>query len=573
MKPGFYIPTALLAFSLAYIVRVNTVTVTSEKKQPAVLKIRIGCGPDWNSLTSILEDADIPPIPGAGIYKWKITTRNDSAQFYFNQGINMYYGFHIIEAMASFKKAQRFDPSCAIIYWAQALTYGPNINDFGYSASPEALNAVNQAGKYATTATPMEQALIDAISVRYTTDSADITRSQLNQAYTDAMKKVADKFSSNPDAQALYADALMLQHPWDLWNTDGTAKPWTPQIRSILEKLLTRSPYHPGANHYYIHVMEPSPFAAKALASAERLGKTNPGLSHLVHMPSHIYLRTGNYKKGVDVNVNAVNSYHRSLQLYAPAAGADFLYLIHNLHMKTNNAMMGGDYTTAKNAAEETVSSVPKEYYQAPPPLGNYVQYIGVTPLFVQVRFNRWDEILNSPSPDPALVYSSLLYHFARGMAFSHKQDFNAAAAELDALRSLMKDSSLYVPFIPFSSAIEGAKVAEQLLLGSIHEQRGLFDGAIRHYRAADSIEVSMVYNEPRDWLLNPKQFLGNAYLLKNDLASAEKTFTSDLLYNKDNPFSLQGLYRVFKRQHNDANAAVIKAKIKKAAPVFVLTE
>jgi tetratricopeptide (TPR) repeat protein len=573
MKPGFYIPTALLAFSLAYIVRLNTITVTSEKTQHAVLKIRIGCGPDWNSLTSILEDADIPPIPGAGIYKWKISTRNDSAQFYFNQGINMYYGFHIIEAMASFKKAQRFDPSCAIIYWAQALTYGPNINDFGYRASPEALSAVKQAGIYRQNASLMEQALIDALSVRYTADSTDITRNQLNKAYADAMKKLTDKFPSNPDAQALYADALMLQHPWDLWNTDGTAKPWTPQIRSVLEKLLTSSPYHPGANHYYIHVMEPSPFADKALASADRLGKTNPGLSHLVHMPSHIYLRTGNYKEGVDVNVNAVNSYQRSLHLYAPAAGADFLYLIHNLHMKTNNAMMGGDYNTASNAADETVKSVPKDYYQAPPPLGNYVQYIGVTPLFVQVRFHRWDEILNYPAPGPALVYSSLVYHFARGMAFSHKQNFDAAAAELDALRLFMKDSSLYMPFVPFSPAIEGAKVAEQLLLGSIHEQRGLFDGAIRHYRAADSIEVNMVYNEPRDWLLNPKQFLGNAYLQKNDLANAEKTFTSDLLYNRDNLFSLQGLYRVFNLQHKKANAAAIKAKIKKAAPGFVFNE
>jgi hypothetical protein len=249
----------------------------------------IRCSPDWNKLNDWLEETNIPPIPGAGNYQWKISTKKDSAQFYFNQGINMYYGFHIIEAMASFKKAAKFDPDCAMLYWAQALAYGPNINDFGYRASPEALAAMNKAKDLKHSGTSLEKDLIDAMSVRYTADSADATRSSLNQAYTDMMKKVYQNYPANPDAQALYADAMMLQHPWDLWNINGTPKPWTPMIREVLENLLSTYPNHPGANHYYIHVMEPSPFAAKALASADRLGKTNPGLSHLVHMPSHIY--------------------------------------------------------------------------------------------------------------------------------------------------------------------------------------------------------------------------------------------------------------------------------------------
>jgi hypothetical protein len=154
--------------------------------------------------------------------------------------------------------------------------------------------------------------MIDAMAVRYTADSADATRESLNQEYTAMMKKVYKNYPVNADAQALYADAMMLEHPWDLWNVNGTPKPWTPQIREVLEKLLTQTPMHPGANHYYIHVMEPSPFAAKALPSAERLGKTNPGLSHVVHMPSHIYLRTGNYNKAVTVKLFAVNSYKKN---------------------------------------------------------------------------------------------------------------------------------------------------------------------------------------------------------------------------------------------------------------------
>jgi len=147
-------------------------------------KAIIRCSPDWNELKDWLEEADIPPMPGAGSHKWKISTTSDSAQFYFNQGINIYYGFHIIEAMASFKKAAKFDSGCAMLYWAQALGYGLNINDFGYRASPEALAALNKAKEPVSGISAMEKELIDAMSLRYTVDSADATRAQLNRDYT-----------------------------------------------------------------------------------------------------------------------------------------------------------------------------------------------------------------------------------------------------------------------------------------------------------------------------------------------------------------------------------------------------
>jgi hypothetical protein len=187
----------------------------------------------------------------------------------------MYYGFHIIEALASFKKASRFDPKNAMVWWAQALANGPNINDVGYSASPAALEANEKALSLSSRATPIEKGLIKAMLVRYAEDTTQ-TREKLNQDYVDAMKKLADQYPTNADAVSLYADALMLQHPWDMWNNDGTPKTWTPQIRSTLEKALALNPNHPGANHYYIHVMEASPYAEKALASANRLGGLTP---------------------------------------------------------------------------------------------------------------------------------------------------------------------------------------------------------------------------------------------------------------------------------------------------------
>jgi tetratricopeptide (TPR) repeat protein len=188
-----------------------------------------------------------------------------------------------------------------------------------------------------------------------------------------------------------------------------------------------------------------------------------------------------------------------------------------------------------------------------------------MTPVFVQIRFGLWDDLLKLPQPDASLVYSNILYHFGRGFAFSNKNDFDAASHELDLLRELMKDSSLSIPFAPFSPAIDGAKVAEQMLLGVIHKQRKLYDGAIRHFSAADSIETSMVYNEPRDWLLNPKQFLGNVYMEKMDAVNAEKIFRKDLAYNSENGWALHGLYKALLLQKKEKAAKQVLARFKKA--------
>ena len=554
--------TALLAF------RINE--RTTAKKSIAATKNYtkkniIRCSPDWNELNEWLEESDIPPIPGAGIYKWKISTKNDSAQFYFNQGINMYYGFHIIEAMASFKKASKFDPDCAILYWAQALSYGPNINDFGYRASPEALAAVSKSIEFEEKASLFEKALIDAMAIRYTSDSADATRAQLNQDYTDMMQNVYKNFPAIPDAKALYADAMMLQHPWDLWNINGTPKPWTPRIRQVLEKLLVQSPLHPGGNHYYIHVMEPSPFPEKALPSAARIGKTNPALAHLVHMPSHIYLRTGNYQLGVQVNTKALKSYNLIEGLYAPVSSNDFLYVIHNLHMKANNALLAGQYKNSLDAANETSKSIHADYLSIPPPMGNYVQYINNTQVLVFVRFGNWDELMKIAAPDKAQIFGNIMYHFGRGMALAGQSKFSEAVQELNELINFMKDASLNIPFVPFSPAIDAAKVSKNILIGTITLKQGKFNEAIAAFKEAVTIEENMVYNEPRDWILNPKHYLGNAYIKAGRFDEAIKTFQKDLLNNKENGWALFGIWQSLSAQKKTMEAAKIQVRFRKA--------
>ncbi len=562
----FVVSAFLVALLLAFRQGENGNTKIPDYSNPAIKqKDLIRCTPDWNEINAWIDSTDIPPLPGASIYKWRISTTSDSAQFYFDQGINCYYSFHIIESMASFKKAARFDPTCGMLFWAQALAYGPNINDLGYAASPEALMAIQKAEELSPAANPFEKALIYAMSVRYTADSADVNQKILNEKYTAMMKNVYEKFPDKTDAATLYADAMMLEHPWDLWNIDGTPKAWTPLIREVLEKVLSTASNNPGANHYYIHVMEPSPYAALALPSADRLGKLTPGLSHTVHMPSHIYLRTGNYALGASVNVAAVASYRKIIPLYAPVTSADFLYVIHNLHMQANHAMLAGRSGYSALCAKQTVESVPKDYLTLPGALGNYIQYIYMTPTLSDIRFGNWNKLLASNKPADAMIFANILYHFGKGMAYVQRSGITEAKAELAKLQELMKDSSLLVPLSPFSAAIDGADVAENILIGTIALKEKKFSDAIAAFEEAVVTEENMVYNEPRDWLLNPKHYLGNAYLKAGRPIEAKEIFEKDLLNNNQNGWALFGTWQALTAQKKTAEASKVLARFRKA--------
>ena len=558
------LPAFAIALLIAHLTEKQRIELKQEEARMARAKTIVRCSPDWNQIKEWIDETDIPLLPGVGTHQWKINTISDSAQFYFNQGISTYYGFHIIEAMASFKKAARFDSSSAMIQWAQALAYGPNINDLGYTASPDALLAVSKAISLSTNATKKEKLLIEAQQVRYSTDSS-LARAELNQRYADKMKEAYLKFPGDVDIAVLYADALMLQHPWELWNLDGTPKAWTPLIENVLEKVLATNPNHPGANHYYIHVMEPSPFAGKATKSADRLGKLAPGLSHLVHMPSHIYLRTGEYNKGVDVNVQAVNSYESAIPLYAPVTGNDFLYIIHNRHMQANNAMMEGNKVLAMEAAKQTIASINPSYLDAPGATGNTVQYIYMTPVLVYIRFGQWADLLSLPRPAPSLTYANILYRLGRGMAMVNGHKLQEAAIELDSLRELMKDTVLLAPMTPFSPAMDGAVIAENLLAGSIALAGNRQDEAIERFKKAVTAEENMVYNEPRDWLLNPKHYLGNTYLKAGQWEAAKAIFEKDLLNNNENGWALMGLYQSLTAGKKKAEAQRVYARYQKA--------
>jgi tetratricopeptide (TPR) repeat protein len=510
-----------------------------------ILKKRLAslrCTPDWSNEQITREEIqDMIPLPGTGSHSWKINTTSDSAQFYFNQGINLYYGFHIIEALPSFKKALTFDSTCAMLYWAVALAYGPNINDVSYTASSDALLAVSKAKLLISNSSLKDRALIDAMEAHYSADST-IERATLNQEYADHMKALYLKYSADAEIGTLYADALMNLHPWDLWQHDGKPRPWTPELITVLENILKNYPEHPGANHYYIHTMEASPFASKANASAERLGRLTPGLSHMVHMPSHIYIRTGEYDKGVKVNEAAVKNYYGYKKLFPGVEGNAFLYEYHNRHMQAACSINKNDYSRAIKDALDCRNAMNTSALSEAAPMGDFMQYLYMTPELTMITFQKWNEILHEPSIGNQYHYAVLIQEFAKGMAWAHTGKPDKAKSSLAIMESLLTNDDMLLELTPFNAPVTGGTVAKYILMGSIAEKENKTAEAVNYYTKAVATEDLLVYQEPRDWLVPARHYLGNLLLKQKKYKEAEKVFLEDLSYQPNNYISTTGL-------------------------------
>ncbi|MDQ3277731.1 MAG: hypothetical protein M3Q06_05365 [Bacteroidota bacterium] len=528
-------------------------TVTEQKQRT------IRCTPNY--VPSVNES--IPPLEGWGNYRWKITTQSDSAQFYFNQGMAMYYAFHIIESRASFDKATRFDPFCAMAWWGKALAFGPNINDFGYQQPSEAYPSAVKAAALKESGTAVEKALIDAIATRYTSDSTKDQKA-LNEDYRNAMAKVYQRFRKNADVAALYADALMLLHPWDLYNHDYAPKSWTPQIIAVIKEALHLSPKHPGANHYFIHAVEASARPGEALNSANILATAMPQVAHVTHMPSHIYIRTGYYNKGINLNTQAVNGYRNYRSAFAPAEEGLFLYSLHNLHMKMACAQMAGNYREALSAATELQAAIPASYLDIPGAMGHYLQYLQQSPLFTYIRFGKWREILNE-KPVDKLAYASVLQQFAKGIALARTGRLADATVMAKQMEMNMQAIELKEPFTPFNAAFDGAQIAGLILNGVIATEQNNPSLAIDYFEKAVKAEDKLIYNEPRDWVLPARHYLGDALLRSGRNEEAVAVLQQDLRINPSNGWSITGLQTAFERLNRSNDVMTAKQRLKNA--------
>lgn len=516
------------------------------------------CRPIYEPADSALE---IPALTGWGNYRFNITTKSDSAQFYFDQGLSMYYSFHTIEAIASFTKATHLDPASAMAWYGKSLAMGPTINyDNGYVAPTGAYEASVESKLLSGNCTPLEKELIIAMEQRYSKDSTISVR-QLKINYTNAMQVVYNKYPNNPDVITLYADALMLLHPWDLYDHDFKPKAWTTQIRTLLEKAIAISPKHPGANHYYIHTMEGSATPQSANNSARLLDTLMPLVSHITHMPSHIYIRTGDFERGIKDNDVAIAGFNTYLKQYAPVMNGFGLYQAHNVHMKIMCAQMAGNYQIASTAANELKNSIPAIYLGMKGFDGNYIQYAFMQPGLTSVRFGKWDDALKI-KPVDSLPYAAVLTHFARGMAWSGKGDRAKAQLELKLMNAKLQDTSLKARHDNFSTAYDAGCVAQLILKGVIADEKKQYAAAISTLLQAVIAEDRMTYDEPRDWPLPARHYLGKALINAGKYQEAIAVFDKDLVINPNNGWALNGLQTAYQLTGNSTALTATKTKL-----------
>jgi len=500
-----------------------------------------------------------PRLQKLGNHKFPVSTKNAQAQLFMNQGLNLSYAFNHAEAGRAYREAERLDPNLAIAYWGEALALGPNINaPMDPAAEPKALEAINKAVALKAHASPREQALIDALTNRYSGRAED--RRDRDVAYADAMRKVHLQFPDDDDISMLYVESVMDLRPWGYWTKDGTPYERTAEIVALTEKVIAHNQNHPGALHLYIHLMEAYQ-ADKAEAAADRLIGLMPAAGHMVHMPAHIYQRVGRYADAAKSNVLAIAADEDYISQCRAQGLYPMAYYPHNLHFLWFASTAQGNSKVAIEAARKAASQVNDETLKAVPLLAGF----RVVPYYALTRFGKWDDMLREPEPPTTSVYLTAMWHYARGTAFLGKGQTNDADQELAKLNALMPDKSLDGPLFSPNTARAILTIAQEVLTGEIDAAKKSYDSAVGHLERAVRLEDALVYTEPAEFHFPPRQALGAVLLEAGRAGEAETVYWEDLRRNKETGWSLFGLMQALKAQGKNEDAALVEARFKKA--------
>ena len=488
---------------------------------------------------------------GMGEYSRTVTANSAEAQRFFDQGLNWLYAFNHDEAVVSFTRAAELDPGCAMAWWGIAYAQGPNYNDpmmppsrwaASWEATENALAALDNE-------TPLEQEMVRALASRYAAEPME-NRRELDEAFTEAMRQLAMSNPDDPDLATLYAESLMVQFPWKLYRNDGEpAREATLEIVAALERAIAANPNHPGANHLYIHAIEPSNDKARAIPAADRLCDLMPTSGHMVHMPSHIYVQVGMWDRSIEQNRKAMAADARYREL-SPEQLIQHGYMAHNAHMLAFSAMMVGREEEAMAAARAIWDQFPSESLEAFAP---FVDPIMCSVYDVQKRFGRWDELLAEPAPPKFLPITTAVWHAHRAVAFAAKKDFESAIAEQATFREMM---SRVPPSPMFGDIMSFMLVSEYFVAGEIALQQGDYEEAVARLEQAVRIEGTLGYGEPPWWLQPARHTLGVIMLSAGDAAGAERVYREDLERWPRNGWSLLGLSQALEAQ-GDTNAAM----------------
>ncbi|HEX7858941.1 MAG TPA: hypothetical protein VF773_01300 [Verrucomicrobiae bacterium] len=498
-------------------------------------------------------------MPKMGDLHHPVSTTNEMAQRFFDQGLTFVFGFNHDAAIRSFKRALEYDPNLAMAQWGIGLALGPNIN---LPVSPEAekaaYDATQKAVEMSKNATQAEQDYIRALSVRYSIEpGADLVA--LDKKYSAAMGELHAKYPDDLDAATLYAESMMDLKPWQYWNEDGTPAVGMENLVAVLESVMRRYPEHPGANHYYIHVVEASNFPERALPSAARLETFAPAAGHLVHMPSHVYLRVGDYAAAAHRNEIASEVDLDYVQACGIGGFYPAMYTSHNMHFAAVAHLMQGRYAAANRFAVRLLNHV-KPIAENVPDLETFLPTVEQ----VLVVFGKWDEILALPQPAEKFKLHRGVWHYARGMAYANLNKIGAATEEVEkvaALRTVLETNA----FGPFNKANDIFTIAENHVRARIALAAGDTEKAAELLRAVVPVEDKLRYMEPPDWYIYTREALGGVLLTAGKFSEAEAVFRKDLDKNRRKGRALYGLHAALEKQGNKAQAKFIARGFEKA--------
>ena len=499
-----------------------------------------------------------PLLDNLGDYRIGMTAGYEMARKYVNQGIILANAFNHLEAERSFRAAVNIDSTCAMAYWGIAYVLGPNYNTGNTLGEIRQIReAIDKAVLYGKHASDWEEALINATLVKYPRNADSVNM----YGYQAAMKEVYNRFSQNDFIVTLYAESIMNLHAWDFYSRKGgDARPWTSEITGLLEHALQLNPGNPLANHLYIHAVEAAPDVEKALICAERLKTLVPGAGHLVHMPSHVFINTGDYHEGSLANEQAVVA--DSIYIAECKAQGVYpqLYYPHNYHFLSATAALEGRGAKSIEAAFKMADIIDSHYLRQPG--FETTQHYITVPYNVLVKFSQWEKILALPKPDDDLDYPLAVWHFARGMALANLGKIAQARKELEIVHNYAEDPRLQEQMIwEINSMADIVNVADHVLTGEIAMITGDLENCINHFLEAITIEDNLNYNEPPDWFFSVRHLLGDAYIAAGNFAAAEQVYREDLTYWVNNGFALNGLYHSLLLQGKNGEADSVKEK------------
>ena len=503
-----------------------------------------------------------PLFQGLGTWTHPVSTQSVEAQRYFDQGLMFCYGFNHKEAIRSFAAAAELDPNLAMAWWGIAFAHGPNINAPMFDgALPSAVEALDRAIALKDQVSPRDRAYIEALTARYSRDE-EAERSTLDQAFAAAMREVAEKYPDDLDASVLYADAVMNTMAWDYWLPDRSPKPAALEVIAVLDRVLSREPMHPGANHAYIHLIEAGPEPWRALPSADRLVNYAPDSGHLLHMPSHIYIRTGQYERAVAVNeVAAAADWDYIAQCQAQGFYPG-LYYPHNLHFLWYALTFEGRAEDCIQAAREVAR------YASSPLCGTEIveaPRLLHLPLVSQARFGRWDDILATTQAPSDGAMDRLMYHYARALAFAAVGRASEAKDEASKVAELVSGDDLKALDNQYLPAMGIGQVAKHLAAAKAARASGDRAGELAELEAAVAAEQALPYMEPAFWYFPTRQSLAAALLQHGDAAAAEKHFRQDLQDFPRNGWSLHGLAAALEAQDRTDDARLVQREFAQA--------